>query len=79
MTSDPQIAALVAGLTEAQRRALTDDAHLARSIPWREPYLMTFQRSNTHRKLREFGLISNDGTVLPLGLAVRDALRGGEG
>lgn len=71
--TDPQIAAVVEGLSEAQRRYLLEARPIfpIGAAPDEAELWATFPPSNTCKVLHWLGLWQWDGCLLPLGLAVR--------
>ena len=61
-------------LSPAQRRYLTEKAEWRRPRVWSEKRWMTFPPANTHGALMALGLVGPHGSILDLGLEVRDLL-----
>lgn len=74
MTPAPTPEQIAAGLSEAQKRYLTDRAEWLKPTVWAEKRWMTFPPTNVLRVLRRHGLADSNGSILDLGLEVRAIL-----
>jgi len=71
MTDPAQIARR---LSKAQQAYMTTKAVWRQPATWAESRWMTFPPPNTHRVLVQMGLVTINGRLTPLGLAVRTEL-----